>query len=58
MHQAQKVEGKHLQQVEIYYNCVGTIELPELDSIPFPEIEIQTRKGVAISYSKLNSEAS
>jgi hypothetical protein len=36
----------------IHYNCVGLIEIPEVLSLPEPDVMIQTRKGVAVSYSQ------
>jgi len=51
VHQAEKVEGVHKQKLTIYYNCVGSIEIPELLPLPQPEVLIKTRKGVTVSYS-------
>lgn len=48
VHQAEKVDGVSVQKLTIYYNCVGSIEIPDI--LPGPDILIQTRKGVAISY--------
>jgi len=39
------------QKIEIFYNCVGTIEVPELKKIPQTEVHIPTRKGVAVNYA-------
>ncbi|MDR1028031.1 MAG: DUF4368 domain-containing protein, partial [Clostridiales Family XIII bacterium] len=52
VHHRQRVDGVDEQKVEIFYNCVGAIEIPDLSKIPQSEILIPTRKGVAISYSK------
>ena len=51
VHQAEKVDGVQVQRLTIHYNCVGTIEVPDILPLPQPEIVIQTRKGVAVSYS-------
>jgi len=40
-----------VQKVEIFYNCVGAINVPDLKKIPQMEIHIPTRKGVAVSYA-------
>ena len=48
VHQAQKVDGVHVQKLTIHYNCVGTIDIPDILPIPQPEVLIQTRKGVAV----------
>ena len=39
-----------VQQVEIFYNCVGVIEVPDRKHIPQVEIHIPNRKGVAVNY--------
>ena len=46
---AEKIDGVHVQKIRIHYNCVGSIEIPEM--LPEPEVLIQTRKGVTVSYS-------
>lgn len=51
VHQAEKVDGVQVQRLTIHYNCVGTIEVPDILPLPQPEIVIQTRKGVVVSYS-------
>jgi len=52
VHNRQRVDGVDEQKVEIFYNCVGKIEIPDLKKIPQTEILIPTRKGVALSYSQ------
>ena len=52
VHQSEKVNGVHSQKLKIYYNCVGSIEIPNILPLPQPEVLIQTRKGVAVSYSQ------
>jgi hypothetical protein len=39
------------QKVEIFYNCVGKVEVPDLAKIPPIEINIPTRKGVTVSHT-------
>lgn len=51
VHQAEKVEGIHVQRLTIYYNCIGSIEIQDILPLPEPDVLIQTRKGVAVSYS-------
>jgi hypothetical protein len=48
VHHAEKIDGVHVQKLKIHYNCVGSIEIP---NILQPEVLIQSRKGVAVSYS-------
>ena len=46
--QSEKVNGVHVQRLNIYYNCVGIIEIPQ--TLPLPEIAMRTRKGVTVAY--------
>jgi len=45
------------QKIDIYYNCVGMVDIPNLSKIPQTEINIPTRKGVAVSYSQTQNVA-
>lgn len=51
VHQAEKVDGVHVQRLKRHRNCVGSIDIPDMLLMPEPEVPIQTRKGVAVSYS-------
>ena len=51
VHQAEKVDGEHRQKLTIHYNCIGSIEIPNVLPIPYPDVRMQTRKGVVVSYS-------
>lgn len=46
----EKVNGAKTQKLVIYYNCIGTVEIPEDIPIPKPDITMNTRKGVNLSY--------
>jgi DNA invertase Pin-like site-specific DNA recombinase len=50
VHQAEKVDGVYVQKLTIHYNCVGSIEVPDILPLPEPDVLINTRKGVAVSY--------
>ena len=39
------------QRLTIHYNCVGVIDIQEALSIPVPEVMMNTRKGVYVSYA-------
>lgn len=47
---AEKANGAQVQRLIIHYNCVGTLDIPRDLALPEPEVQIQTRKGVAITY--------
>ncbi len=50
VHQAEKVNGTWVQRLTIHYNCVGAITIPEELTLPMPDITVNTRKGVYVSY--------
>ncbi len=47
---AEKVEGVLQQRLIIHYNCVGSIEIPDVLPLPAPEVSVNTRKGVIVNY--------
>jgi len=57
VHHAENIKGERIQKIEIFYNCVGAFEAPKLDELPRPQIQLNTRKGVAISYSPTGTAA-
>ena len=48
---AEKIDGVQVQKLKIHYACVGSIEIPDALPLPEPDVLVQTRKGVAVSYS-------
>ena len=50
VHQAEKVDGVWVQRLTIHYNCVGAITIPENLPLPMPDITVNTRKGIYVSY--------
>ena len=53
VHQAETVPGGQTQRIVIFYNCIGSIEIPEEVDIPLPQITMKTRQGVAVTYDPL-----
>ncbi|MCL2532364.1 MAG: DUF4368 domain-containing protein [Oscillospiraceae bacterium] len=51
VHHRQRIDGVDEQTVEIFYNCVGPVTVPDMKKIPQTEVCIPTRKGVAVSYA-------
>ena len=51
IYQAEKVDGVWEQKLTIHYNCVGVIDIPAELSLPSPEVSVNTRKGVTVSYA-------
>ncbi|MDR0324968.1 MAG: DUF4368 domain-containing protein [Oscillospiraceae bacterium] len=52
---AEKSEGRHTQRVIIHYNCVGVLEVPQ--TLAMPEITVQTRRGVQVTYAPAQATA-
>ena len=51
VHQAEKVDGVWEQKLTIHYNCVGAIFIPDTDSLPIPDVTVNTRRGVFVTYA-------
>lgn len=51
VHQSEKVDGVWEQKLTIHYNCIGVIDIPDTLPLPHPEVTVNTRKGVAVSYA-------
>ena len=51
VYHAEKQDGVTNQRVVIYYNCIGTFDVPDRRKIPEADIIMETRKGVALSYA-------
>ena len=55
VHQAEKVDGVWEQKLTIYYNCVGAIFIPDTESLPIPDVTVNTRRGVFVTYAPQNT---
>ena len=51
VHQSEKINGKTVQKLTIHYNCIGSIEIPDLDKIPENNTSVHTRQGVDVQFS-------
>lgn len=38
------------KKLTIHYNCVGGIFIPDTDSLPIPDVTVNTRRGVFVTY--------
>ncbi|MDO4564960.1 MAG: DUF4368 domain-containing protein [Clostridia bacterium] len=54
IYQEEKIDGKRVQKLDIVYRCIGTIEIPDL--IPDVALEVNTRKGVYLTYNSKSSK--
>ena len=50
VHQAEKINGEWVQKLTIYYNCVGALFIPDTPSMPVPDVTVNTRRCVYVSY--------
>ena len=51
VHQSEKIDGKTVQQLTIHYNCIGNIEIPDLEKLPENKVSVHTRQGVDVHYA-------
>lgn len=51
VYHAEKINGVQVQRLTIHYNCVGTLDIPQNLPIAMPEVLVQTRKGVSVTYA-------
>ena len=50
VHQAEKIDGEWVQKLTIHYNCIGALFIPDTPSMPVPDVTVNTRRGVYVSY--------
>lgn len=48
---AEKINGIWEQDLRIHFNCVGAIDIPEELALPRPDVTVNTRRGVFVSYA-------
>ena len=58
VHHTEKIDGVKTQKLVIYYNCIGSIEIPDEVPIPEADITMKTRKGVEVTYMSANALSS
>jgi len=51
VYHAERADGEITQRVVPHYHCIGAFEVPDWKDIPEIDILIETRKGVALSYT-------
>ena len=39
------------QRLKIHYNCIGAIEIPDLDKLPENNVSVHTRQGVDVHFA-------
>ena len=56
VHQAEKIDGEWVQKLTIHYNCVGALFIPDTEALPVPEVTVNTRRGVYVTYEPAQNE--
>lgn len=56
VHQAERIDGEWVQKLTIYYNCIGALFIPDTDTLPTPDVTVNTRKGVFVTYEPAQNE--
>lgn len=56
LHQAERIDGEWVQKLTIYYNCIGALFIPDTDTLPAPDVTVNTRKGVFATYEPAQNE--
>ncbi len=51
VYHAEKIDGEWVQRLRIHYNCVGEMTIPSVLPLPIPDVTVNTRKGVFVSYA-------
>ena len=56
VYQAEKIDWELVQKLTIHYNCIGALFLPDTDSLPVPDVTVNTRRGVYVTYEPAQNE--
>lgn len=51
VYHVEKPGTESVQRLDIHFDCVGSLTLPDKKDLPKPQIKIGIRKGVAVNYS-------
>ena len=56
VHQAEKINGEWVQRLTIHYNCIGALFIPDAEPLPVPNVTVNTRRGVYVTYEPAQNE--
>ena len=56
VHQAEKINGEWVQRLTIHYNCIGALFIPDTEPLPVPNVTVNTRRGVYVTYEPAQNE--
>lgn len=52
IYQAEKTQERWTQQIDIYYNCIGKLQLPDTPKTKPKDVTLRTRDGVVLELAK------
>ena len=56
VHQAEKINGEWVQRLTIHYNCIGALFIPDTEPLSAPNVTVNTRRGVYVTYEPAQNE--
>lgn len=56
VHQSEKINGEWVQRLTIHYNCIGALFIPDTEPLPVPNVTVNTRRGVYVTYEPAQNE--
>lgn len=56
VYQAEKINGEWVQRLTIHYNCIGALFIPDTEPLPVPNVTVNTRRGVYVTYEPAQNE--
>ena len=56
VHQAEKINGEWIQRLTIHYNCICALFIPDTEPLPVPNVTVNTRRGVYVTYEPAQNE--
>ena len=56
VHQAEKIDGEWVQKLTIHYDSVGALFILDTEALPTPEVTVNTRRGVYVTYEPAQNE--
>ena len=56
VHQAEKINGEWVQRLTIHCNCIGALFIPDTEPLPVPNVTVNTRRGVYVTYEPAQNE--
>ena len=54
--QSEKINGEWVQKLTIHYNCIGALFIPDTNALPVPNVTVNTRRGVFVTYEPARNE--